>query len=239
MQYVLGVMVDDKTVLVLTELKPTVTARLERIKVFTEPAVEAKFTATLADYGAFVAMLEKPVSGAGVGLSKTGIENLTWQELATAEIFMQGEKRVSYVQPMRIEGLTVGWRRHVYPDVASDSRGNGMRGLFVFDGSGALAALPVSVRQKASTEERYGPSQIVTLIEQLAAVLDNLKLNSDKDNVPLSEEEENRIAWVGFEMQAMNQELAREQCFRPDQRRGNRGAGDVCVSGFSRGEGGR
>ena len=70
--HVLGVLMDDQTLLVIAELRPTVTARLERIKAFTEPPTEAKFKATLADYGAFVATLEKPVSGAGIAPSATG-----------------------------------------------------------------------------------------------------------------------------------------------------------------------
>ena len=44
---------------------------------------------------------------------------------------------------------------------------------------------------------------------QLAPVLASLKENSDPNNVPLSEEQENRLAWVGVELQAMSQELAR------------------------------
>ncbi|MCL2646206.1 MAG: PDZ domain-containing protein [Phycisphaerales bacterium] len=212
-QYRLGVMVDDRTILVLSEMKPPVTARLERIKVLGttgEDGVEAKFKGSLSDYGAFVAELEKPVTGAGMAMSKAKMEDLAWRALPTLDLFLQGEKRVCYAQPMRIDGFQLGWRRHLYPEV-SESRSSGGKGLFVFDREGALMALPVTMRRKASMEERYsGRNQpLTTAMTQLAEAIADLPANCDKDNQPLSEEQENRIAWVGIEMQGLNAELAR------------------------------
>jgi S1-C subfamily serine protease len=42
-------------------------------------------------------------------------------------------------------------------------------------------------------------------------VLADLSAHSDTSNIPLSEEEENRLAWLGLGLQPLNQELARAQ----------------------------
>ena len=207
--YVLGVLMDDQTLLVIAELRPTVTARLERIKAFTEPPTEAKFKATLADYGAFVATLEKPVSGAGIAPSATDVQAVKASVLPSAEVFLQGEQRVSYFQPRRIAGYAVGWKRHIYPEITGETHG-----LFLFDETGAMLALPVSQREKVSTESRYGGrgQSLITPVAQLAAAIADAKTggpSADPGNVPLTEDQENRLAWIGFEMQPMNTELAR------------------------------
>jgi hypothetical protein len=203
-QYHLGVLTDQNTVLVLTELKPTQTARLERIKVFVEPAVEAKFKASLKDYGAFVATLEKPAP-TGLALSEADVQSLKGTILPTAEVFLQGDKRVSYVQPRRIAGFNTGWRRNMYPEMTGETKG-----LFLFDPTGAMVAMPMARREKASVENRYSRGDwLITPVAQVLAALKDPKENTDPGNVPLTEEQENRLAWVGFEMQALSPELAR------------------------------
>ncbi len=203
-QHVLGLIVDKNRVVVLTELKPTVTARLERIRVFTEPPIDAKFAGSLTDFGAFVATLEKPAA-ASIELSGKAIEELVGVASPSATINLQGEKRVVYLQPRRIADLNKGWRRNLYPEVVGDSTG-----LFMFDSDGALAAFPMVKREKASTAERWGSDRAVfSPSTLLAPVLADLKSNIDTNNVPLSEEAENRLAWIGVELQGLNQELAR------------------------------
>jgi hypothetical protein len=204
-QYVLGVITDDKNLLILADLKPTVTARLERIKVFTDPPIEATFKASLKDYGAFVATLEKPVTG-GVGISKATVQSLKTVAIPSAEIYLLGDKHLSYFQPRRIAGYSLGWRRNVYPELTGETRG-----LFLFDPAGDMLALPIAQREKASTQEgRYSQSQwLVTPIAQIEAAIADPNENTDPGNIPLTEEQENRLAWVGFEMQPMNPELAR------------------------------
>lgn len=203
-QQVLGLILDDKQILILADLKPKVTARLQRIKVFTDPPIEATFKASLTDYGAFVADLKKPAEGS-LKFSTQSLQDLTYQSLPSADILLQGDKRVAYFQPLRFSGLVIGWRKNLYPDLASMDRPT-----FLFDSDGALLALPMQRRQKASVEERYeNNSTVITPVAQLAAVLSDLSKGSDPSNVPLAEADENRIAWLGFELQAMNKELAR------------------------------
>ena len=205
-QQVLGVVLDAKTILILSELKPQVTARLERIRVFTAPPVDAKFTASLSDYGAFVAEPEKPLANFAT-LSKKKPGELLGDALPTIDVILQGEKRISYVQHSRIIGQTLGWQKNLYPDVLNSTRGG-----FTFDADNALLTLPLGRREKASVEERYNygnGTMMNTSIGQLMAAVADLKKNGDPANVPLTEDEENRVAWIGVEMQALTQELAR------------------------------
>ncbi len=205
-QHVLGVAVDPHTLLVLAELKPTVTARLERIRVYTDPPMDAKFKGTLQDFGAFVVETEKPITG-GPAFSGADFLDLRNVVLPSAEIYLQGEKRVAYFQPRRIDRFAMGWRGNLFPLIFQDTTN-----LFLFDQEGKLLAMPLAQREKASVSEsqRYGGhDDRMTPVAQLAPVLSSLKENSDPNNVPLTEEEENRLAWVGVELQAMSQELAR------------------------------
>ena len=67
------------------------------------------------------------------------------------------------------------------------------------------------LRQKAATESRWGgrDTPILTPAAQLAAVLADLKKNTDPYNIPLTEDEESRVAWLGVELQQLTPELAR------------------------------
>lgn len=205
-RHVLGVVVDANTVLVLANLKPNITARLERIRAFAPDgaATELKFGKSLLDYGAFTATSDKPLPGA-LTLADKGAETLRDRLIATADITLQGEKRVAYIQHRRVSGAEVGWRGKLYPEVpgAPDA-------MFAFDPAGNLAILPVAQREKAAVRESYRSSYAVaTSAAQLRDVLSNLDKHSDPHNIPLTEAQENRLAWLGIELQPLTQELAR------------------------------
>jgi len=210
--HVLGVLVDEKTVLVLAELKPALTARLERIRVYQDTGSEkpeptdAKFKATLTDYGAFVITLDKPLHGALAISPQKDIEKYEHVLLPAADILLQGEKRLAYYRHERLMGAHIGWRGMVYPELSSDNIGT-----FAFDPDGALLVLPVSRREKTSVRERYSSEHgpVSTCATQIKEALADLAKNSDASNVPLSEDEENRIAWMGVELQPLNADLAR------------------------------
>ena len=201
---VLGVVMNPNTVLVLAELKPTVTSRLESIRVFTDPPVDAKFKATLTDFGAFVATPEKPLTALVASTQK--LPDLLGVAIPGVEVLMQGEHRVAYVQHRRMTGLSVGWQKNLFIEISDASKG-----LFLFDADNKLVALPISHREKVAVEERYGSSDrsMITPIALINTALSDLAKSSDPSNVPLSEEQENRLAWIGVELQPLNQELAR------------------------------
>jgi hypothetical protein len=211
-RHVNGVMVDEKTVLVLAELKGNVTARLDGIRVNTADgkSVPAKFGHTLLDYGAFVATLEKPLPGAAVKVAKVDVLDLRSKLLPAAHLQLQGERRREYYGHRRLQGFATGWRRQVYPTVPGDAQN-----LFLFDAEGSLVALPVERREKAGVADQnrhYGPRDqaLLTPVSYLwPAVQGDPAKYADAGNVPLSEEDESRLAWLGVELQALTPDLAR------------------------------
>ncbi len=200
-----GVLVAERRVLVLTNLKARTTARLERIVVHGADgqAMPAKFAGTLNDYGCFVAELDEPAAGA-VELSDAGILSVRNALLLAAEMRIQGETRVTYFNHGRIPAFRLGWRRQVYPNA-----GNYSDGTFYFTQDGKLLALPVARREKVSQDRWRDDEPMLTSSNYVAAVLGDLPANLDASNVPVSEAEENRLAWLGVELQALDKELAR------------------------------
>jgi serine protease Do len=202
-----GLLIDKKTVLVLGNYKPKITARLATISVYPPNASEpvgAKFSHTLRDYGCLIATLDKPLKGA-LKFSKKDVTSLRYRLLAIADVKLQGEKRVVYYGHRRITSFSLGWKRHVYPGV-SERTGN----AFLFDDDGALVIFPLARRPKVSSEDRYGGGEVLaTPTTQITPVLANLASNVDPNNVPLAAADENRLAWLGVVLQPLNRELAR------------------------------
>ncbi|UCD74071.1 MAG: hypothetical protein JSV91_09805 [Phycisphaerales bacterium] len=218
---VAGVMIDGKTVLVLAGLKPKVTARLERIRVYPAEgeAVEASFAGSLRDYGGFVAELEEPVT-APAPFSTDDIRDFRNTLLMSAEIRVQGESRIGYFNHDWLTGFNLAWKEQIYPEIA----GNAVS-TFLFSTDGRLIALPVARRKKVSVEEEWDDSQpVLTATKYLRAVLDDLPEHIDPDNVPLTEAEENRLAWMGVELQALDRDLARVNDISDETNDGETGA---------------
>ncbi|MCH8824427.1 MAG: hypothetical protein IH984_13085 [Planctomycetes bacterium] len=203
---VAGLMLDEQHILILSMLKPKVTARLERIMVHTPDgeAIPATFVGSLKDYGGFVAKLESPVASTSP-LSRQDIRSYRKQLLLTSEIAIQGENRVAYYWHDRIRSFSLGWKKHIYPAVSSYPISK-----FLFDTSGQVVAIPISRRKKVADEDQWGGEQpVMTAAKYLAEVFDDLTAHFDVSNIPLSEEEQNRLAWMGVELQALDRELAR------------------------------
>jgi hypothetical protein len=203
---VAGVLVAPDRVLVLANLKPKVTARLERVVVHPEEgnAVTAVFEATFKDDGAFLARLEAPLEGVAA-LSDRHPYHLADELLLAADITFQGEQRVAYFDRCRVEGFAKKWEGRIYPGI----RGNDTN-RFVFDANNHLVTIPITRRASAAEENTWYENTAVSIpakyvLEQLATLDDH----ADPNNIPLTEEQENRLAWLGVEMQALDQELAR------------------------------
>ncbi len=215
---------DKKTVLILANLSPRDTARLEEITVHTAKGnTKATFTCSLKNYGALVAKTKAPLKG--VAAIYTGdLFGLDEQLLPSLELRIQGEKIVSYPIRNMIEDYELGWRKQVYPKLAATVKGE----EFLFNRQGQLVAFPISQRTKdGDSRYSYGGSGDTTtaakyLVNVLAALDD--KANIDTNNIPLTEEEENRLAWMGVYLQPMNEELARENNVATATRNGRIGA---------------
>jgi hypothetical protein len=216
-----GLVLPGGRLLVLALLKPQTTARLELLRVHPSGRgpVTARFIASLADYGAFVAELEEAADAADS--QRAGdIRDHRHELLLAAEVRIQGENRVTYLGPTRIASLSRGWQDRVFPEVIGD---NGQQFLFALDGT--LLALPLSRRAPVTAEARWDDEEpVLTPMAMLWPVLDDLEHHQDPDNRPLSEAEENRLAWLGVELQALDQDLARMHGVSDQTRDGQTGA---------------
>jgi len=204
-QDAISLLVEPQKALVLSNLQPKATARLERITLFTsdDTPVSARFAHTLKDYGCFLAELETPLpEPARISAEPVGcrLDEL----MLSADVSVQGDKRVAYLDQVRILGYNIGWQRRVYPEIRGDSDN-----IFMFDLQQRLVALPVARRRPASSDRWSREGTPLTPAAFLLEALHDLPETADASNVPLSEADENRLAWIGVEMQALNPELAR------------------------------
>jgi len=208
-KYVPALVTGPRQVVVLANLKPKITARLEkivlsRIGADRGDAVQARFAGTLNDYGCFVVELPEAMTGV-LGISDLRLSDCRHRLLMSAQIRVRGENRTDYYHHQRIYKYSRGWRRKLYPVISGNSNE-----LFLFDEAMKLVALPLARRQKATAERQYDKDRPqLTAASDLAEVLKDLGANCDASNIPLGEEEESRLAWLGVELQPLNKELAR------------------------------
>ena len=206
-QNVMGVLIAPARVLVLAQLQPKATRRLERVQVYPgdgRDSIEATFAGSLKDYGALVVELAEPLEGAVV-LDTANVRERDNKLLMLAEIRVQGDNRVAYFLRNRINGFYKGWRQNIYPAIPGDEED-----VFLLSADGTLVALPISHRPKP-TAERQGENRRTTAGTQVAAVLtpEAFDEHCDANNIPLTEEEESRLAWMGVALQPLSRELAR------------------------------
>lgn len=218
-----GVMIDPNHILILSELKPKVTARLERILIYPSKRlpIEAQFVGTLSNYGGLIAEFDQPLTQAPVVMATEPITAFEQNMLLYADLRIKGENRDVYFGHSRISSFTLGWRRQIEPSLAVMAQNR-----FLFDLDGRLVAMPLSRRKKvASEEDRWsmGQPRLVACV-YLQPVLQAYQTQLDASNIPLTEEEENRIAWLGIELQALNPELARINKVSDQTRDGEMGA---------------
>ncbi|MFG0241808.1 MAG: PDZ domain-containing protein [Phycisphaerales bacterium JB054] len=216
-----GVLLGER-VLVLAQLAPKVTARLETALVHLPDgrAVPAEFVGSLRRFGAMVVELD---GASGVGsavLSPEGLREYEDELLVRSQVRVLGENRTSYAWQARLARMMTGYRGRVYGQfgdvsAAGTSTGAGSDGpmSFLFDTEGRLVALPLIVRKRVTDADWSGYSRgdyqpTVLGAADLAEILAGDDA-FDPDNRPLSEAEENRLAWLGVELQAMDPDLAR------------------------------
>jgi hypothetical protein len=220
---VIGVLLPQNRVLILADLKPRVTARLERITVHpaTGEPITATFAGSLRDFGALVATLDQPLPGA-IPVSSADLLSLREQLLLRADVSLQGEMRSEYWQTARISSCEIGLRQRLYPQLDEPEPGH----AFLFTRDHHLLALPVVRRGKVSGERyTYDAREVeLTPARYLAEAAADLPAAADTSNVPVSEADENRLAWLGLELQPLNRELARANGVSVQTRDGETGA---------------
>jgi len=200
-----AVVIDPNRVLVLAELKPDLTARLERITIQLPSggSQTARFDSSLRHYGAFLAQLATPVSGSAQ-LAAADITSFRNHLLPTINLRVQGSQRTAHFCQRRFKTFEPGWKGSLRPDAGNSSD------TFFFDEAGHLIALPMVMRSRFEQEiSRYAERPVPVASSDILAMLADLQANIDPANTPLSEEEENRLAWLGVELQPLDPELAR------------------------------
>lgn len=222
---VLGVVLPGNKLLILEELKPRTTARLERILAIVDgKPVQARFVASLKDFGALVAEGEANL-GPGITIADGDLAKHLDVLMLRADILMQGENRVDYLRPGRIGGMKLGPKGRYYPDLLDDAE----RVAWIFTPGKELVSIPVerrdavTGRRDRSDGGRSDPAR-PTHAQVLAKVVAQLPAGADPANVPVSDVEENRLAWFGVELQPLTRELARANGVSDQTRDGRSGA---------------
>ena len=216
-----GLLVGKDRVVVLAALSPKITARLERIRVYAgKEVIDAKFNASLKDYGAFVATLSKPAPGS-VTLSTAPLTDNRMTLLLRADVTIRGEQRSSYFDHERLLWFETGPKRRTYARLYSSQEG-----IFLFDLKNQLVTLPMSLREGPTLERggRSSRNEVMVPSTYLAEALADLGSSSDLANVPLSEAEETRVGWLGVELQPLDKDLARANNVADQTQDGQSGA---------------
>ncbi len=204
-----GLLIDPNHILILAKLPPKQTSRLERVVVYPHKnlPVEGRFEGSLADYGGLVISLDRPLNHVQTALSPEPVAAYDQKLLLGAEVRIQGQNKTVYVQQYRIASFALGWRRQLQPQLLGS-----VNNRYLFDLDGRLIALPLSRREKIMSDEDRWMSdynQALTAVCYLEPIMKVRASGFDATNVPLDESEENRIAWLGVEMQPLDAELAR------------------------------
>lgn len=222
---VLGLVLPGNKLLILEELKPRTTARLERILAIVDgKPVQARFVASLKDFGALVAEGESSL-GPGIPIADGDLATHLDVLMLRADILMQGENRIDYVRPGRIGGMKLGPKGRYYPELLDDAE----RVAWIFTPSQQLVSIPVerrdpvTGRRERSDSGRGDPAR-PTHAQVVAKVVAQLPAGADPANVPVSDVEENRLAWLGVELQPLTRELARANGVSDQTRDGRSGA---------------
>jgi len=208
-----GVILQNGQLLVLAEITPRTTARLEKIRAFLPEGkmIEADFKASLEDYGIIVAELLEMPEGIGVKLSQMhseDIQDLRNHLLPAVMIKVIGKNRLCRHNHIRINRLDRRWRQQLIP------RMNDLHDkVFAFDSQNQLLLMPISRRDPTlGSASNYFSSRsqpIATAITYIKPVLANLDKHSDTANVPRNKEEAERLGWLGLDLQELTEEMAK------------------------------
>ncbi len=195
-----GILLDSGKLLIPAALPPEMTARLDSITLTVDgKAVEAAFAGSLKNYGAMLAQPAEKLPGSGFKLSTERMVRYYRVPLFGARLHSYGNQLDISVFPEWIETFATGPKGILVPQTSNSSNA-----LFAEDGT--LLGLPLQSRIPGSRQ-----SNGMTMIpaDTLAALLADPANNFDAANIPRAKEERNRMAWLGVEVQPLDQELAR------------------------------
>jgi hypothetical protein len=220
-QTTLALLVGSDQVLVFAALDQGQTARLEKITLCPQEGepIPASFVGSLKDFGCLVARPDQPREGA-MELVPGTIHDYADQLLLTLRAEVWGKRQVVRFDHVFLSNLEVGWRNGVYP------RFEGADRSVLVDLSGRVVAIPMP-RRPAPRSERYsyhGDGESLSLpAQQCRELLADLACRYDSSNVPVTDKDEDRIGWMGVELQDVSSELAREKNVSYETRNGEVG----------------
>ncbi|MFC1582815.1 hypothetical protein ACFL4W_04680, partial [Planctomycetota bacterium] len=201
------VIMDKRNILIPAKLSQKVTARLEKIILhLPDKKVEAEFKYTLLEYGGLIAAAKEDLTIFAEPF-EGDIFDVKFKMLYGAEVRINGEQRIQYANRYRITEYNLGKHKEVYPELEGPDDD-----VFPFTPDGKLVAIQLSTREKGdSGGGRYssGSGAGYKQYKHIKELMSDIKENMDPDNIPLSEENEDRLSWVGVELQSLNTELAR------------------------------
>jgi len=221
---VVGVVMSPETVLVLAKLNRATTARLETITIHAgDTKRPATFVGTLDRYGALLVRLQKGAAPLKpVPLADGPVHGDLYRLLIRAQVDCSGDRRVAYYRPDRCVGRRVGRDELVWPQM----QGGGV--AFHFDLAGRLTAVPVTYREKVEPADRYGGRgdgyAVTCPVTLLKPILANPDAHFDVAIVPVSERDEDRLVWLGVEVQPLTRELAKLKRVSELTKNGTKGA---------------
>ncbi len=201
----LAIVIAPERILVLATLRPRQTAALERVQLKLPDGreVAAAFRATVAELGAFVVVPDAPMDRA-LPVSPEPWGALRGR-LGLALNAQDGGERIEFRSAhLRMVALKDGPRGRAVPEFPGHGPGR-----FLFDTEGRLLGVPVTARPPA-TQERWRSEgrPFVLHAAELARYACDPEGFADMRNVPLSAAEEGRLAWLGVELQPIDESLA-------------------------------
>ncbi|MFH1496231.1 MAG: hypothetical protein ABII82_00260 [Verrucomicrobiota bacterium] len=200
-----ALVIGPRRVLVLTALAPGLTARIEsiRLRLADGATIDAAFVGSSAEFGALVVEPDRdlPMPAA---LASADWEALRDRLLFTADLRFSGEERRVHYGHLRLADTGPGYKNRVVPDFA---RGK-MENVFLFDPAGNLLGLPLAKRIKAKRNRWERPEPFTLAAGELVAFNAAPDTWADPRNVPLSEADSRRLAWLGVDLQPLDQDLA-------------------------------
>lgn len=207
----MGIMLDERQLLILADCQPQVTARLERLTAFPpgsgDEGVTAQFGYSLAKFKGIMAELTVPIPGSGLKLSSADILACRSRLLPAAQVKIFGDKLVAHYFHHRIADFEVGWENHRFPQLPATSEQ-----VFLFDRELNLLVLPLAHRNRPEMKKEsyyHSSEQSLLPVANLREALAQGQAQGDPANVPRNAEQENQLGWIGLELQPLNLELAR------------------------------
>lgn len=200
-----ALVIGPRRVLVLTALAPGLTARVEsiRLRLADGSTIDAGFVGSSSEFGALVVEPDRDLP-MPVALKSADWQALRDHLLYTADLRFSGEERRIHYGHLRIADTGPGYKNRIVPTFA---RGK-MENVFLFDTAGDLLGLPVAKRVKAK-RNRWESAEVFTLSAgELAAFNAAPDTWADPRNVPLSEADSRRLAWLGVDLQPLDEDLA-------------------------------